>query len=235
MKNLTRIMTMGGFGLLTALAGAGSAQAATVNPTPESKPAARHAQWQDDDRVVGFYRTLRGCELAGRFGERAGHWDEHDCSPVRVGLRRGAWALSVDSDDDWNRVGFGVPFRAISGFPTRYRPVWPGQFRPGQHGRPGWHGPIGRPGQHGPIGRPGQHGPIGHPGQHGPIGRPGQHGPIGRPGQHGPTGQPGQHGPIGQPGQNGPGRPGQVTPTRPGPQGPGNAGPIHGGPVRPGR
>ena len=229
---LTRIMTMGGFGLLTALAGAGTAQAATVNPSPESKPAARHAQWQDGDRVVGFYRTLRGCALAGRFGERAGHWDEYDCTPVRIGLRRGAWALSVESDNDWNRSGFGVPFRAINRFPTQYRPVWPGQFRPGPFGRPGQHGhpdQHGRPGHHGPIGRPGQHGPIGRPGQHG---QPGHHGPIARPGQHG---QPGQHSPIGQHGPHGPGRPGQATPTRPGTPGPGNAGPIHGGPVRPPR
>ena len=137
--------------------------------------------------------------MAGQFGERAGHWDDHDCSPVRVGVRRGAWALSVDSDDDWNRVGFGVPFRAINGFPTRFRPVWPGQFRPGHHG------PIGRPGNHG---QHGNHGPI-RPGQHG------NHGPAGQHGPNRPTG-PGQVTPVrpGTPGNGGPshGAPG----TRPG-------------------
>lgn len=213
MNKLTRIMTVGGFSLLAALAtGAGSAQA---NATPESRPAAGHTQMQDADQVVGLYRTLRGCEMAGQFGERAGHWDDHDCSPVRVGVRRGAWALSVESDDNWNRFGFGVPFRAIHGFPTQFRPVWPGQFRPGQHG------PIGRPG-HGPIGRPG-HGPIGRPGQHG-------HGPVVRPGQHGPIVRPGQHGPVGQHGSAAPVRPGQVTPVRPGSPGPVNAGPNNGFP-----
>ena len=149
MNKLTRILTMGGFGLLTALAtGAGAAHAAGPTGTPEAKTAAGHTQWRGDDEVVGYYRTLRGCELAGQFGERAGDWDDHSCSIIRIGLRRGAWALRVASDDDWNRGGFGVPFGVVRGFPGQFRPVWPGQFRPvwpGQFhpGQFGHRGPIG--------------------------------------------------------------------------------------------
>jgi hypothetical protein len=236
LNKLTRAVTMGGFGLLAALASVGPAQAATpATPkpaAPESKSTAGHtARWNLDDQIVGYYRTLGQCELAGQYGERAGSWEDHDCSPVRIGLRRGAWALSVDDDDDWDRIGFDVPFRAIGGFPTRFRPVWPGQFRAGHHrapfGRPGHFGPgHPRPGVWGP-GRPGNWGP-GRPGNWGPgQSRPGHFDP--RPGQGGP--RPGQGGP--RPGQGGPGHP--QGPGNNGPQGPGNNGPHGpGGPQAPG-
>jgi hypothetical protein len=166
MKNLTRILTMGGFGLLAALAtGAGPANAATASTAaPEGKTVAHHTQWRSGDDIVGYYRNLRNCELAGQFGERAGNWDDHNCSIVRIGLRRGAWALQVASDDDWNRVGFGVPFGAINRFPGQFRPVWAGSFRPGRPGPFGHHqGPIGH--HQGPIGH--HQGPIGH--HQGPV------------------------------------------------------------------
>src|SRR5512140_2453396 len=109
MKKLTRMLTMGGFGVLAALAtGAGPAHAATAGGAQESKTtAAHHAVWRSGEQVVGYYRTLGECELAGQFGERAGNWDDHNCSLIGIGLRRGAWALQVDSDDDWNHGGFG--------------------------------------------------------------------------------------------------------------------------------
>ncbi|GAA0535816.1 hypothetical protein GCM10010172_16380 [Paractinoplanes ferrugineus] len=170
MKKLTRILTMGGFGLLAALAtGAGPANAAPGHGAPEHKSASAHqVVWRSGDQVVGYYRTLRGCDLAGRFGERTGQWDVHNCSLIRIGLRSGAWALQVDSDNNWNRIGFVRPFRAIGGFPTQFRPIWPGVYRP-FHPRP----VFGHPG--GPvIGHPvpGPRGPvIGHPGPpRGPIG-----------------------------------------------------------------
>ncbi|MFD0519639.1 hypothetical protein [Paractinoplanes durhamensis] len=133
MKKLTRILTMGGFGLLAALATAGPATAATPSGNHGLKPAAasHNIQWGFGESIVGYYRTLQGCELAGNFGERVGNWDDHNCTPVRLGVRRGAWALQVASDDNWDRLGFGVPFHAIGGFPTRFRPYWPGTFRPG--------------------------------------------------------------------------------------------------------
>ncbi|MCU7722230.1 hypothetical protein ODJ79_00725 [Actinoplanes sp. KI2] len=186
MKKLTRILTMGGFGLLAALAtGAGPANAATANSVPESKSTNAHQIfWRDGEQIVGYYRTLGGCELAGNFGERVGNWDAHNCSPVRIGLRRGAWALQVASYDNWDRLGFGIPFRAINGFPIRFRPIWPGVCRPGVgfpgHGFPG-HGFPGHgfPGHGGPG-----HGGPGGPGHGGPGG-PGHGGPGG-PGHGGP-------------------------------------------------
>jgi hypothetical protein len=142
MNKLTRILTMGGFGLLAALTtGAGAAQAATPTSIPEAKTVASHTQWRAGDEVVGYYRTLRGCELAGRFGERAGDWDDHNCSITRIGLRRGAWALQVSSDDDWNQRGFGVPFGVVHRFPSQFRPVWAGEFGSGHRGPIAHRGP----------------------------------------------------------------------------------------------
>ena len=187
MNKLTRIVVMGGFGLLAALAtGVGPAQAATASGAAQSKPTVSQVQWRDGDQVVGYYRTPQGCELAGQFGERSGNWDDHDCSYVRLGLRRGAWALRVASDDDWRRLGFGVPFRAVVGFPNQFRPVWPGQFHPGHRGpvRHGHSGPV-RHGHSGPV-RHDQHGSAGagHLGQVG-SGSSNQHnGSSGSPANH---------------------------------------------------
>jgi hypothetical protein len=136
MNKLTRTLTMGGFGLLAALAGgAGPAQAATNNGASVAKPAPHHAQLREDVQIAGYYQTQQGCELAGQFGERSDDWDFYDCTPVRLGVRSGAWALQVASYDDWGQRGFGVPLRNIGGFPHRFRPSWPGQFGPGHPGR----------------------------------------------------------------------------------------------------
>ncbi|MCM4081238.1 hypothetical protein [Paractinoplanes hotanensis] len=212
MNKLTRAITMGGFGVLAALAvGTGPAQAGTsAGAAVESKSTAGQvSQWRDGTQVVGFYRSLRDCELAGQFGERVGAWDDHDCDPVHLGVRRGTWALEVADDDNWGPAGFGRPFNVVRGFPSQFRPGWwgqvragsPGHFRPGQV-RPWFRGPVVRHG-HGPIIRHG-HGPIVRPGNHGPIVRPGNHGPIVRPGNQGPIVRPGNQGPIVRPGnQNG--------------------------------
>ena len=146
MNKFTRAVTLGGFGVLTALTvGMGSAQAAPVTPvTPESKTTASQNIWRGESQIVGFYRSLRACQLAGLYGERAGAWDDYDCTVVRVGARRGAWALEVVDYNNWGPSGFGRPFQVVRGFPTQFRPVWVGQFRPvrtGQfrHFRPGSH------------------------------------------------------------------------------------------------
>ncbi|WP_250002116.1 hypothetical protein [Actinoplanes sp. M2I2] len=146
MNKLTRAITLGGFGVLTALTvGMGPAQAAPAAPASmETKTTASQNVWRGESQVVGFYRSLRACEMAGQYGERAGAWDDHDCSIVRVGPRRGAWALQVADYDNSGRFGFGRPFQVVRGFPVQFRPVWAGQFRPGhfshfRHFRPGTH------------------------------------------------------------------------------------------------
>ncbi|WP_250035967.1 hypothetical protein [Paractinoplanes maris] len=166
MNKLTRAITLGGFGVLAALAvGTGPAQAAgTATATPESKTAASRADWRLDGEVVGYYPSLRSCEMAGRYGERAGAWDDHDCSPVRGGLRHGTWALEVGDDDNWGRFGFGRPFQVIRTFPGQFRPRFAGQFRPGRPSHIGHHHfgngrPDVRPGR-GPV----RGGPQGQPG-----------------------------------------------------------------------
>ncbi|MBB4697632.1 hypothetical protein [Paractinoplanes abujensis] len=100
--------------------------------------------WRGESQIVGFYRSPRACQLAGFYGERRGVWDDFDCTFVRVGPRRGAWALEVVDYDNWNSFGFGRPFQVIRGFPAQFRPVWAGQFRQGRPGqfrfyRPGSH------------------------------------------------------------------------------------------------
>ncbi len=146
MNKLTRAITLGGFGVLTALTvGMGPAQAAPATPaTPESRTTVSHNVWRGESQVVGFYRSPRACRLAGAYGERAGAWDDYDCDFVRVGARRGAWALQVADYDNWGRLGVGRPFQVVRGFPVQFRPVWAGQFRPGhfsrfRYFRPGTH------------------------------------------------------------------------------------------------
>ena len=199
MNKLTRAITLGGFGVLAALTvGTGPAQAASSTGTPESKSAASHADWRVDGQVVGYYRSLRDCEMAGQYGERAGAWDDHDCSPVRIGLRRGTWALEVGDDNDWGPGGFGRPFQTVRGFPGQFRPSFWGQFRPGRPSHIGHnhfghnHFGPGRPGI-----RPGNQGPI-RGGHQGPIrgGNQGQQGNQGNQGHQGQQGNQGHQGPV---------------------------------------
>jgi hypothetical protein len=107
MNKVTRIVTVTGMGALTALAiGAGPAQAAGTSGAAAAKPSAGQAQQRHDHgSTVGYYRSARACEVAGRIGERFRRWDDHDCELVRFGFRRGSWALEVSRDRDWNNHG----------------------------------------------------------------------------------------------------------------------------------
>jgi hypothetical protein len=107
MNRITRRLAIAGLGLGTALVmGAAPAQAAgtttTTTAATTSGASSSHSvnDWNDDD-VVGYFRTLRGCDLVGRIGEARGRWDDYDCSRVGFGSYRRAWELSV-STDDWN-------------------------------------------------------------------------------------------------------------------------------------
>ena len=116
MNKATRMLTMLGMGLVAgATIGAGPAVAAdSTSPAPKASTATKAQQHdRDRDRVVGFYRSLRACEFAGRIGERFDKWDDYDCERVRFGFRRGFWALEVEQDrwghggGHWNRPGHG--------------------------------------------------------------------------------------------------------------------------------
>jgi|tagenome__1003787_1003787.scaffolds.fasta_scaffold20984553_3 hypothetical protein len=112
MNKVARLLTMAGMGLMAGVAiGSGPAQAAGVTGQQVAKPAAGQSQQaqqhRDRDEVVGYYRSLRACEFAGRIGERFNGWDDHDCTFVRFGFHRGAWALEVGRDRDWHRPGHG--------------------------------------------------------------------------------------------------------------------------------
>jgi hypothetical protein len=148
MNKLTQLLTMTGMGALAALAiGVTPAQAAGTSTATPAKPSAgqtqQHFGWE---RTVGYYRSGRACEVAGRIGERFGRWDDYDCDFVRFGFRRGTWALQVS---DGFR-GHGFPGH---GFPGH---GFPGHGFPG-HGFPGHGGPH-FPGHGGPH-FPGHGGP----------------------------------------------------------------------------
>jgi hypothetical protein len=110
MDKLMRTAAFAGMGLFAALAvSAGPAQAAGTSGQSVAKPATKQVQQHHDrDRIVGYYRSLGACELAGRIGERFNRWDDHDCNRVRFGFRHGSWALSISQDRDWNH-GHGFP------------------------------------------------------------------------------------------------------------------------------
>ena len=101
MNKATRMLTMMGMGLMAgATIGAAPALAADSNGTAASvKSSTAKVQKHDrGERVVGFYRNLRSCELAGRIGERFDRWEDYDCERVRFGFKRGLWALEVEQN-----------------------------------------------------------------------------------------------------------------------------------------
>ncbi|MBM2623439.1 hypothetical protein JIG36_48890 [Actinoplanes sp. LDG1-06] len=103
-----RTFTMLAMGLVAgATMAAGPAMAADSAGTPAAKPSTttKAQKGWDRDRVVGYFRSLRACEKAGRIGEFTNRWDDYDCDRVRFGFKRGLWALEVQRD--WRGGGHG--------------------------------------------------------------------------------------------------------------------------------
>jgi hypothetical protein len=99
MNRITRMLSITGLGLVAGVTiGAGPAMAATGTAQGDAQAPASQVKAQGGDRVVGFYRNLRSCDLAGRIGERFGRWDDYDCNRVPFGPHRGAWVLTVSWD-----------------------------------------------------------------------------------------------------------------------------------------
>jgi hypothetical protein len=107
MGKATRTLAMAGMALIAGVTvGAGPAMASAPSASAPSATVSTQVavkQVQSRDRVVGYYRTLRSCDHAGRLGERRGRWDSYDCSRVRHGIRRGWWSLEVQ----WGNHGNG--------------------------------------------------------------------------------------------------------------------------------
>lgn len=158
MNKAIRILAISGLGLLAGAGLGAPALAADNTPNASAKsPTSVVSQYYPGaTEIVGFYRTLRGCERAGWMGERRGFWGDHACRIVRVGARSGAWALQVDRDDwRWGAPGFrnyysGNQFRFRNDGFLGHGPRFGGWVR----------GPIGN----GPFGNYGNHG---HYGNHG--------------------------------------------------------------------
>jgi hypothetical protein len=94
MNRSMRVIATTGFAVLAGLTFAGPVQASA---STDAKPGASRTQesW-GRDRVVGYYRTLGACALAGRVGQHFDRWDYFNCDPVRVGFHRGVFALEVE-------------------------------------------------------------------------------------------------------------------------------------------
>ena len=123
MNKAMRFLTMTGMGVLAGVAfGVGPAQAAdaTAATAGRSGQSTQVKHW-DRDEVVGYYRSLRACELAGRIGERFGRWDDYDCDFQRRGFHRGYFALEVERGWGWNRPGHGHRPWGHGGFGGDYR------------------------------------------------------------------------------------------------------------------
>ena len=154
MNRISRMLLITGLGVVAGTTiGAGPALAAAETGQAATPSATSASTMPSGDRVVGFYRNLRSCIVAGRIGERFGRWDDFDCERVRWGMHRGAWALEVSrDDDDWDG------------------PWWPHGGNHNGHGRPGGnHNGNGWPGgNHNGNGWPGgNHGGQGdHDGHH---------------------------------------------------------------------
>ncbi|MEV4350639.1 hypothetical protein AB0J83_39785 [Actinoplanes sp. NPDC049596] len=97
MNKAVKMLTMAGMGLMASAAIGAPALAADSSSTATAKGNdTAKVQRHDRDQVVGFYRTLRDCEKAGRIGEWFDRWESYDCDRVRFGFRRGYWALEVE-------------------------------------------------------------------------------------------------------------------------------------------
>ncbi|GAA0488709.1 hypothetical protein Ade02nite_72700 [Paractinoplanes deccanensis] len=107
MNKAVRMLTMVGLGLMAgATVGTAPALAADGGSSATAKSnTSTQVQRHDRDQIVGFYRTLRACEKAGRIGEWFDRWEDYDCERVRFGFRRGFWALEVERD--WRFGGHG--------------------------------------------------------------------------------------------------------------------------------
>ncbi|MBW6432575.1 hypothetical protein KZ829_02310 [Actinoplanes hulinensis] len=122
MNKVLRTLTMAGLGLVAGLAASAPAMAVDGGDKAPAKHSTSKVQKHYPyfgDEVVGYFRTLRGCERAGWIGEVRGYWDAYDCDLVRVGYRYGgAWALEVDRNAwNWGRPGFRDYYR---GYQYRY-------------------------------------------------------------------------------------------------------------------
>ena len=110
MNKMTRLLTTAGMSLLAGVAfGAGPAQAADTTATSAAQSqttrTTQAAQGWGRDVVVGYYRSYRACDVAGRIGERTGRWNDYDCEYQRRGFRGGVFALEVERGWGWGRPG----------------------------------------------------------------------------------------------------------------------------------
>jgi hypothetical protein len=124
MHKIVRTLTMAGLGLLAGASLGAPALASDSGAKSTGKSSGTQVQqgW-DRTYVQGYYRTLRGCKKVGAVGDWAGKWDNPRCFPVRIGFRRGLWALKVQKE--WRGNGHVIIARDRDYHVNRY----PGIYR----------------------------------------------------------------------------------------------------------
>ena len=94
-----RLSMLVGAGLLTAMVGAGPAQAAGHQPQPP----------HSSTTTVGYFRTQSDCDWVGKAGAMHNRWNNPDCSQVSDGMYRNLWRLDVSryGSTSWPGHGHG--------------------------------------------------------------------------------------------------------------------------------
>ena len=94
-----RLSMLIGAGLLTAVVGAGPAQAAGHQPQPP----------HPSRTTVGYFRTQSDCNWTGQAGDMQNRWDNPDCNQAYDGMYRNLWRLDVDryGSTSWPGHGHG--------------------------------------------------------------------------------------------------------------------------------
>jgi hypothetical protein len=109
MGKMTRSLALAGLAVTAGMAfnasPAMASPAAPVASITATRSIAPKAQSPRHDSIVGYYRTLRACDAAGRSGEHRNRWDDYDCNRVRNGGRRGSWALQVNGGGNSHHDG----------------------------------------------------------------------------------------------------------------------------------
>ncbi|MEU4236108.1 hypothetical protein [Actinoplanes sp. NPDC026619] len=108
MHTTAKLSMLLGAGLLTAIVGAGPAQASPAPPP-------RH-----DEDVIGYFSNSYDCEWVGRLGDSQNRWEDPDCDQVSWGPYRGQYVLKAERRDH-----NGWPDQQAQG------QGWPGPGRPG--------------------------------------------------------------------------------------------------------
>ncbi|GAA2659027.1 hypothetical protein [Paractinoplanes durhamensis] len=113
MRTTTKLSMLLGATLLTAVIGAGPAQASPAPPP------------HNNQDTIGYFSNRFDCEWVGRLGDAQHRWDDPDCDQVNWGPYRNQWVLKADRNNNgWPGQNQGWPGQGQNQGPS---PSWPDQ------------------------------------------------------------------------------------------------------------